>query len=90
MPLLSHVTGGRRLAARYMRAIQTRRQEASEPTSHRPRHAMGCRPSDLIHIQQVRGDLAPKASQQAIDSDPTHAASAAAPHLSTLPQPQAT
>jgi hypothetical protein len=54
MPLLSHVTGGRRPAARYVRAIQVRRQEASEPTSHRPRHAMGCRPSDLIHIQQVR------------------------------------
>jgi hypothetical protein len=26
-----------------------------EPTSHRPRHAMGCRPSDLIHIQRIRG-----------------------------------
>jgi hypothetical protein len=52
MPLLSHVTGGRRPAARYRRAIQTRRQEASELTSHRPRHAM--RPSDLIHIQQAR------------------------------------
>jgi hypothetical protein len=50
MPLERHVTGGRRPAARYMRAIQTRRQEASESTSHRPRHAMGCRPSDLIRI----------------------------------------
>jgi hypothetical protein len=37
------------------RASPTRRQGASEPTDHRPRHAMGCRPSGLIHIQQVRG-----------------------------------
>jgi hypothetical protein len=50
MPPLSHVTGGRRPAARYGRASPTRRQEASEPTSHRPRRAMSCRPSDLIHI----------------------------------------
>jgi hypothetical protein len=36
----------------------TRRwQEASEPTDRRPRHAMGCRPSGLIHIQQVRSIL---------------------------------
>ena len=33
----------------------TRRwQEASEPTDRRHRHAMGCRPSGLTHIQQVR------------------------------------
>ena len=37
-----------------------------------------------------RGDLAPKACQQAIDSDPTQPAPAARPHLSALPQPQAT
>ena len=37
-----------------------------------------------------RGDLAPKASQQAIDSDPTQPALAATPHLSALSQPQAT
>jgi len=37
-----------------------------------------------------RGDLAPKASQQAIDSDPTQPAPAAAPHLRAVPQPQAT
>jgi len=55
MPLLSHVTGRRRSAARYGRASQGRRQGASEPTSRRPRHAMGRRPSGLIHIQQVRG-----------------------------------
>ena len=35
-----------------------------------------------------RGDLAPMASPQAIDSDPKHAAPAAAPHLSALPQPR--
>jgi hypothetical protein len=44
MPLSSHVTGRRRPAARCGRAGQPRRQEASEPTSCRPRHAMG-RPS---------------------------------------------
>ena len=33
---------------------ETRGQEASEPTDRRPRHAMGCGPSGLIHIQQVR------------------------------------
>src|SRR4051812_27212725 len=33
----------------------TRRwHEASAPTDRRPRHAMGCRPSGLTHIQQVR------------------------------------
>jgi DNA-binding response OmpR family regulator len=37
-----------------------------------------------------RADLAPKASQQASDSDPTQPAPAAAPHLRALPQPQAT
>ncbi len=31
-----------------------RRQEASEPTDRRPRHARGCRPRGLIYIQQVR------------------------------------
>ena len=49
----------------------TRRwQEASEPTDRRPRHAMGCRPSGLIHIQQVRSvtDLAtPGASPRPAD-----------------------
>jgi hypothetical protein len=53
---------GRRPAARYVRAIQTRRHEASEPTSHRPGHTMGCRPSDLIDIQQVRSVQRPAAS----------------------------
>jgi DNA-binding response OmpR family regulator len=63
----------------------------------RPVRTMGSRQwakqehaANATSTSAYRGDLAPKASQQAIDSDPTHAASAAAPHLSTLPQPQAT
>jgi hypothetical protein len=67
MPLLSHITGGRGPAARYGRASQTRRQGASEPTSRRPGHAMGCRPSGLIHIQQVRGVSAPQTGRTDLD-----------------------
>jgi hypothetical protein len=73
LPRMDWADGG---CSRRAPAERSRSHREREPTDRRPRHAMGCRPSGLIHIQQVRSVRAsrPRARQMSAYLSDNHPA----------------